>query len=206
MCSVPLAAPGVPSWPSWHARAVACARSAVGPRTHGPQGSRPSRPISCDLTRFGRPAGMPRSSTMPPTCRIRSGTGPAVMTDNVIAAAPLPMRFSWSPTISTCTARHGPLTEDTPRRATGPKGQFRARLEEPFLDAHTRGRVGVAIGRGSDFYGLHANSAAICWRSNPPAGEDRLLARLGRCAPHAQLSAGLCAGSGDSRAECPRLG
>ena len=53
----------------------------------------------------------------------------------------------------------GPMTEDTPRKATGPKGQLRARLEEKFLEAHARGRVGVAIGRGSDFYGLHANSA-----------------------------------------------
>jgi len=54
----------------------------------------------------------------------------------------------------------GPMTEDSPRRASGPKGQLRARLEEMFLAAHARGRVGVAIGRGSDFYGPHANSAA----------------------------------------------
>jgi nucleoside-diphosphate-sugar epimerase len=54
----------------------------------------------------------------------------------------------------------GPMTEDSPRRASGPKGQLRARLEEMFLAAHITGRVGVAIGRGSDFYGPHANSAA----------------------------------------------
>jgi nucleoside-diphosphate-sugar epimerase len=54
----------------------------------------------------------------------------------------------------------GPMTEDSPRRASGPKGQLRARLEETFLAAHRSGRVGVAIGRGSDFYGPHANSAA----------------------------------------------
>jgi len=53
-----------------------------------------------------------------------------------------------------------PMTEETPRRAAGPKGQLRARLEEQFLNAHRTGRVGVAIGRGSDFYGPHANSAA----------------------------------------------
>jgi nucleoside-diphosphate-sugar epimerase len=53
----------------------------------------------------------------------------------------------------------GPITEETPRRASGPKGQLRARLEEKFLEAHASGRVGVAIGRGSDFYGPHANSA-----------------------------------------------
>ena len=35
MSSVPLAAPAVPSWPSWHARAVACGRS-VGRRASEP--------------------------------------------------------------------------------------------------------------------------------------------------------------------------
>jgi nucleoside-diphosphate-sugar epimerase len=54
----------------------------------------------------------------------------------------------------------GPMTEDSPRQPSGPKGQLRARLEETFLAAHRSGRVGVSIGRGSDFYGPHANSAA----------------------------------------------
>jgi len=53
----------------------------------------------------------------------------------------------------------GPMTEDTPRQASGPKGQLRARLEEKFLAAHASKQVGVTIGRGSDFYGPHANSA-----------------------------------------------
>ena len=53
----------------------------------------------------------------------------------------------------------GPMTEETPRRASGAKGQLRVRLEEKFLAAHAEGRVGIAIGRGSDFYGPHANSA-----------------------------------------------
>jgi hypothetical protein len=46
------------------------------------------------------------------------------------------------------------------RGASGPKGQLRAHLEETLLNAHRSGRVGVAIGRGSDFYRPHANSAA----------------------------------------------
>ncbi len=54
----------------------------------------------------------------------------------------------------------GSMTEDTPRRATGAKGQLRVRLEEKFLAAHASRRVGVVIGRGSDFYGPQANSAA----------------------------------------------
>jgi nucleoside-diphosphate-sugar epimerase len=53
----------------------------------------------------------------------------------------------------------GPMTEETLRAARGRKGRLRARLEEFFLDAHRRGRVRVAIGRASDFYGSGANSA-----------------------------------------------
>mgnify|MGYP006282722299 CR=1 FL=1 len=52
-----------------------------------------------------------------------------------------------------------PMTEDTPRRPTGPKGRLRAELENRFLAAHETGRVPVAIGRASDFYGPHANSS-----------------------------------------------
>jgi len=50
------------------------------------------------------------------------------------------------------------LTEETPRRPAGPKGKIRAELEELLLDAHASGRVRVAIGRASDFYGASANS------------------------------------------------
>lgn len=47
----------------------------------------------------------------------------------------------------------GPITEQTPRRAEGPKGRLRARLEETFLNAHREGKVDVCIARASDFYG-----------------------------------------------------
>lgn len=47
----------------------------------------------------------------------------------------------------------GPLSEDTPRRADGPKGRLRAQLEETFLSAHQEGKVEVCIARASDFYG-----------------------------------------------------
>jgi len=53
----------------------------------------------------------------------------------------------------------GPMTETTPRRPTGPKGRLRAELEDRLLEAHESGRVRVAIGRASDFYGPHANSS-----------------------------------------------
>ena len=55
----------------------------------------------------------------------------------------------------------GPMTETTPRSARGPKGRLRIRLERLLLDAHRAGKVPVAIGRASDFYGPEANSAAM---------------------------------------------
>lgn len=53
----------------------------------------------------------------------------------------------------------GPMTEETPRRPVGPKGQLRAELENQFLKAHENGRARIALGRASDFYGPRANSA-----------------------------------------------
>jgi nucleoside-diphosphate-sugar epimerase len=68
---------------------------------------------------------------------------PLIVTDNL---------YMYGPT-------DGPMTEDTPRRPSGPKGQLRLELEEELLRAHKQGRARVAIGRASDFYGPHANSS-----------------------------------------------
>jgi nucleoside-diphosphate-sugar epimerase len=55
----------------------------------------------------------------------------------------------------------GPMTETTPRNANGKKGRLRIRLEQLLLEAHRSGKVPVAIGRASDFYGPQANSAPM---------------------------------------------
>src|SRR5690606_5790285 len=47
----------------------------------------------------------------------------------------------------------GSITEETPRRAVGPKGRLRAQLEETLLNAHRERKVDVCIARASDFYG-----------------------------------------------------
>lgn len=52
----------------------------------------------------------------------------------------------------------GPITEDAPLRAEGPKGRLRIRLAERLLDAHAAGHVRAAIGRGSDFIGPGADN------------------------------------------------
>ena len=41
----------------------------------------------------------------------------------------------------------GPITEEAPRRAAGPKGRLRAQLEETFLNAHRERKVDVCIAR-----------------------------------------------------------
>ena len=47
----------------------------------------------------------------------------------------------------------GPLTEDLPAAATGPKGRVRALMAGRLLAASRQGRLRVAIGRASDYYG-----------------------------------------------------
>jgi nucleoside-diphosphate-sugar epimerase len=46
-----------------------------------------------------------------------------------------------------------PLTEDRPAAAHTRKGRLRARMAEELLAAHAAGRVRVAIGRASDYFG-----------------------------------------------------
>jgi nucleoside-diphosphate-sugar epimerase len=46
-----------------------------------------------------------------------------------------------------------PMTEETPQRATGKKGRVRILIAERLLGAYRTGRIRVAIGRASDYYG-----------------------------------------------------
>ena len=55
----------------------------------------------------------------------------------------------------------GPMTEQTPWRATAAKGRMRAALDEGYLAAHADGRVGVVLGRAADFYGPEVLSSSL---------------------------------------------
>ena len=55
----------------------------------------------------------------------------------------------------------GPLHEDLPNAATGVKGRVRMGIATRFLEAHRAGRVRVAIGRASDFYGPWATDSSL---------------------------------------------
>ncbi len=60
-----------------------------------------------------------------------------VMADNLYAYGPL----------------DGPMREDTPPHPAGKKGRVRAAMAEELIAAHHAGRVRVAIGRSSDYFG-----------------------------------------------------
>lgn len=63
----------------------------------------------------------------------------------------------------------GPLTEDLPYEATGSKGETRAAMAEAAMAAHEEGRVEVAIGRGSDFFGPGVTQSMMGERVFPNA-------------------------------------
>lgn len=54
-----------------------------------------------------------------------------------------------------------PMTEGLPETATTVKGRIRAEVAAFLLEAHRAGKVRVAIGRGSDFFGPHATDATM---------------------------------------------
>jgi len=54
-----------------------------------------------------------------------------------------------------------PMTEETPPRATGKKGRVRIQMAEDLLEAHRAGKVRVAIGRASDYYGPHGTGTIV---------------------------------------------
>ena len=53
-----------------------------------------------------------------------------------------------------------PLTEDLPHAPNTRKGTVRARMSEELMEAHKSGRVRVAIGRASDFFGPRVLASA----------------------------------------------
>jgi nucleoside-diphosphate-sugar epimerase len=53
-----------------------------------------------------------------------------------------------------------PLTEDLPYAPNTRKGRVRAMLSQELMEAHTSGRVQVAIGRASDFFGPRVITSA----------------------------------------------
>jgi nucleoside-diphosphate-sugar epimerase len=53
-----------------------------------------------------------------------------------------------------------PITEDLPHAPNTRKGRVRARMSKELMEAHRSGKVRVAIGRASDFFGPRVLSSA----------------------------------------------
>ena len=79
-----------------------------------------------------------------------------------------------------------PLRESTPMLATGKKGALRARMASQLLEAHDAGRVQVAIGRASDYFGPGGTNSAVGQLFFGPAGRGKGVRWLGKLdQPHA---------------------
>jgi nucleoside-diphosphate-sugar epimerase len=73
-----------------------------------------------------------------------------------------------------------PLTEDRPYAAHTKKGQLRARMARELLAAHQAGRVEVAIGRASDYFGPRGGAQSnLGDRVFPAALEGKTASVLG---------------------------
>jgi nucleoside-diphosphate-sugar epimerase len=55
----------------------------------------------------------------------------------------------------------GPMTEDTPLRATTRKGSTRAAMHRSLRAAHQAGLIDMAVARGADFFGPGVTQAAL---------------------------------------------
>lgn len=73
----------------------------------------------------------------------------------------------------------GPMTEDLPSNPNTRKGRVRAQLADRLLEAHGRGALRAAIGRGSDFFGPNALSSYAGDRLFPQALAGKTAEALG---------------------------
>jgi nucleoside-diphosphate-sugar epimerase len=71
-----------------------------------------------------------------------------------------------------------PLTEDRPYAAHTTKGQLRAQMATELLTAHQAGRVEVAIGRASDYFGPRGGAQSNLGDRLFPAALDGRTARV----------------------------
>jgi nucleoside-diphosphate-sugar epimerase len=73
----------------------------------------------------------------------------------------------------------GPITENCPAEATGPKGRVRATVADTLLDAHEAGDLRATICRASDFYGPRVRYSLLGERVFEPALEGEQTTVLG---------------------------
>lgn len=111
-------------------------------------------------------------------------TFPAIVRGSIEGAAAANAKLVFCDNLYMYGPPDGPMTEASPRNATGKKGRLRVALEHTLLDAHHSGKVAVAIGRGSDFYGPGANSVTKDFVFGNVLKGKRALWPLALDAPH----------------------
>ncbi len=75
---------------------------------------------------------------------------------------------------------NGPIKEDLPNNARGPKGKIRGEMANKLMQAHNDGKVKVAIGRASDFFGPRVLNSIFGERVFIPAIKGETINMLGR--------------------------
>lgn len=80
-------------------------------------------------------------------------TFPAMMENIIAGASGAGARLVYADNCYMYAPTSQPMTEDLPYAPVTRKGRVRKQLAEALLTAHTQGRVQVAIGRATDFYG-----------------------------------------------------
>jgi nucleoside-diphosphate-sugar epimerase len=72
------------------------------------------------------------------------------------------------------------IKEDLAYNAKGPKGKVRAKMADTLMQAHNDGKLNVAIGRASDFFGPRVLNSILGERVFIPAIKGKTINLLGR--------------------------
>jgi nucleoside-diphosphate-sugar epimerase len=75
---------------------------------------------------------------------------------------------------------NGPIKEDLPYNAKGPKGKIRGQMADKLMQAHNEGKVKVAIGRASDFFGPRVIDSILGERVFSPAIANNAINLMGK--------------------------
>jgi nucleoside-diphosphate-sugar epimerase len=78
------------------------------------------------------------------------------------------------------TTNGTPMTEDLPHQTNTRKGKTRSDMSKSALEAHHSGKVKVAIGRGSDFFGPWGLSSSMGERAFYPLLQGKAAQLVGR--------------------------
>jgi nucleoside-diphosphate-sugar epimerase len=94
---------------------------------------------------------------------------PPLQASILVGAAAAGARFIVAENLYMYGEVDGPIREDLPYAATTRKGKVRSEMSQALLAAHRSGKVSLAMGRGSDFFGPYVLTSALGERAIPAA-------------------------------------